>query len=96
MPRRKAGARGGVVRMAEMPNTWGAGQLFAFSGVDGHTDWARPFVLQTGASPGSLRVCLPFAAAVEFPGLEAPRFRWVLGDAIEAEAAGGRFRAVFT
>lgn len=35
--------------MAEVvyPNVWGPGQLFAFSGVDGETDWFHPFVGST-------------------------------------------------
>ncbi len=35
--------------MAEVvyPNVWGPGQLFAFSGIDGETDWFHPFVATT-------------------------------------------------
>jgi len=29
------------------PSVWGPGQLFAFSGLDGETDWFRPFVATT-------------------------------------------------
>ena len=29
------------------PNIWGPGQLFAFSGVDGETNWFHPFVAST-------------------------------------------------
>jgi hypothetical protein len=29
------------------PNVWGPGQLFAFSGIDGETDWFHPFVAST-------------------------------------------------
>lgn len=27
-----------------MPDVWGGGQLFAFSGLDGYTNWTEPFV----------------------------------------------------
>ena len=29
------------------PNIWGPGQIFAFSGMDGETDWSHPFVADT-------------------------------------------------
>ncbi len=35
------------------PNIWGPGQLFAFSGLDGETDWFHPFVASTlDSEPG--------------------------------------------
>jgi glycogen debranching enzyme len=74
-----------------MPNVWGAGQLFAFSGVDGFTDYTRPLVLHTGATPGSFTVKLPAAVDItvaDAPGLE---FSLVLGDCLEA----GAYRTAF-
>jgi len=35
------------VAEAVYPNVWAPGQLFAFSGVDGETDWFHPFVAST-------------------------------------------------
>jgi len=31
----------------KLPNRWGGGQLFAFSGIDGETDWAHPLTGST-------------------------------------------------
>ncbi len=31
----------------KLPNRWGGGQLFAFSGIDGETDWAHPLTDST-------------------------------------------------
>lgn len=69
------------------PNVWGPGQLFAFSGIDGETDWSHPFVATTlGTDVGllfHLRVprrlwCEPTSMVVE--ELEP---RVVSGDCIE-------------
>ena len=30
--------------MSNYPNVWGEGNLFAFSGFEGKTDWSYPFV----------------------------------------------------
>ncbi len=36
-----------------LPRVWGQSHLFVFSGLDGPTDWRRPFVAQTlGEAPG--------------------------------------------
>jgi len=78
-----------------MPNVWGAGQLLAFSGIDGQTDWAEPFVLHTGEKPGDLLVRLPQACDVRFDGMPALDFRVVLGDAIVAGSARGQYRVAF-
>lgn len=37
-----------------LPNIWRQGQLFAFSGLEGKTDWYHPFVASTLSSPGNL------------------------------------------
>ncbi|MCF7837446.1 MAG: hypothetical protein K9N49_02355 [Candidatus Marinimicrobia bacterium] len=75
----------------DFPNVWGAGQLLAFSGVDGRTSWFEPFVLHTDVAPGHLRVKLPTEVAIEFPGLDHLRCECLTGDAIVA----GRYRAAF-
>ncbi|HHX40174.1 MAG TPA: hypothetical protein GX715_09440, partial [Armatimonadetes bacterium] len=78
-----------------LPDIWGAGQLLAFSGIEGHTDWEKPFVLHTGANPGDLLVRLPVTAAVGFAEMPPLRFHAILGDAITAESPDGAYRAVF-
>ena len=74
-----------------MPNVWGAGQLLAFSGVDGFTDYTKPLVLHTGAAPASLTVKLPAAVDITVTGAPALQFSLVLGDCLEA----GAYRAAF-
>ena len=76
------------------PNIWGPGQLFAFSGLDGETDWFHPFVASTLAEePGfvfRLRVprklwCEPRAFVVKDL---TPRV--VMGDAVDFLVQGVR------
>lgn len=52
-----------------VPNVWGAGQLLAFSEVDGFTSWEEPVVLHTDVEPGNLLVRLPLAARVGLEGM---------------------------
>ena len=40
-------------------NPWGAGQLLAFSGLDGRTDYAEGLLIRTGSDIGVLRVEQP-------------------------------------
>ena len=78
-----------------LPNVWGAGQLLAFSGIDGHADWSQPFVLHTDREPGSFIIRLPVEVHFAFTRLEKLRFRMILGDTIEADTAKGPFLAAF-
>ena len=78
-----------------LPNVWGAGQLLAFSGMDGYTQETAPFVLHTAERPGSLTVLLPVRADVAFEGMAGPRFSMILGDAIAADFARGAFLCAF-
>lgn len=86
--------------MSQLPNLWGGGQLFAFSGLDGETSWAHPFV-------GSL---LPDRLGLDFhqspalvlqitpPGQEPATItpEYVLGDTFVVELAwsGGAARVL--
>lgn len=40
--------------MKDVPNVWGEGILFAFSGMDGETSWTHPMVASTRSDPPSL------------------------------------------
>ena len=81
--------------LTTLPGIWGAGQLLAFSGIDGLTDWRRPFVLHTGEVPGVFVVRLPHRAAVAFRRLQPPVFDCILGDVLTARTSGGAFRMAF-
>ncbi len=78
-----------------LPDVWGRGQLVAFSGIDGVTNFAAPFVLHTDERPGSFIVRLPVEARIEFRNLAGLEFRMILGDAVLAESPAGVFGCAF-
>ena len=78
-----------------MPDVWGAGQLFAFSGLDGKTVWDEPMVFHTAAAAGGLRLRRPGAVETRFERLAPVTFKLVLGDVFAAESPTGSLRAVF-
>lgn len=80
------------------PHVWGAGQILAFSALDGETCPAEPMVLHTGEIPGSLQLRLPVELAIEahqMPPASELRFGLILGDAIEADSPHGPYRLAF-
>lgn len=74
--------------------TWGAGQLLAFSALDGATDYAHGLCARTTAAGGcGLSVMLPGRAELRFA--EQPPLRARLtGDSLELHVAAGAVRAV--
>jgi len=42
-----------------LPNALGAGQLFAYSGMEGDTDWYHPFICSTLGRQVGLEVRVP-------------------------------------
>lgn len=78
-----------------MPSVWGPGQLLAFSGLDGMTSWARPFVFSTTAVPGGLLLRLPGALEILPVSMPVLTWRLVLGDTLLADSEQGPFAAVF-
>jgi glycogen debranching enzyme len=52
----------------KLPNKWGKGIIFAFSGFDGRTDWFRPFVASTDQQPGSFHFHIPGECKLYFSG----------------------------
>lgn len=80
---------------ASIPNIWGPGQLMAFSGLDGDTDWSEPFVLHTGRENASLEVKLPGEALITLTDAPPMTFRTVLGDCFEAETSRGLLKVAF-
>ncbi len=76
----------------KMPNIWGEGKLFAFSGLDGETDWAHTLVASATEEP--LGLCLhlnPDVMLTFAHGVKRIEARVVLGDAVDltAETAEG-------
>ncbi len=80
--------------MAEaiMPDRWGEGKLFTFSGLDGPTSWAHTLVASASREPLGLRLRLSPDLLLSFgAGIDSIKARLVLGDAadLSAETAGG-------
>ncbi len=75
-----------------LPDVWGMGQLLAFSGMDGVTDFDAPFVLYTDVQPGSFIIRLPAEVKIEFRDLPGLKFQMILGDAILADSFACAFR----
>ncbi|HOX36760.1 MAG TPA: trehalase family glycosidase [Candidatus Brocadiia bacterium] len=72
----------------ELPDIWSDGQLAAFSGVDGDTDWQHPFVAHTLSSPPGLRFWPPLSVRLLFEGgpagTEPLKPKFFTGDCLEA------------
>ncbi len=78
-----------------MPDIWGAGQLLAFSGLDGPTPPQASLVLLTREPPLHFELKLPASARIDFEGMPQASWRLLLGDAWVADSAAGPFRAAF-
>ncbi len=75
----------------DMLNIWGGGQLIAFSGLDGATDFDRGLVLRTVAERAALEVVLPAGATIQFSD-STPATCRVAGDFFELQTDNGRVR----
>ncbi len=83
--------------LTDWPDVWGAGQILAFSGIDGPVDFNHQLVLHTGDRVGGLDVRLPIAASLTLEGAQGSEVRCLLGDVIiAADGQGGEWRAAFT
>ncbi len=75
-----------------IPNIWGRGLIFAFSGMDGETSWAEPLIL-SGEEPLAFKVQGPakMQSRIRFRfdgmGDENVQFTIVTGDVIRATTA---------
>lgn len=72
-------------------DVWGGGQLFAFSGLDGHTPYFQALTGRTAFSGAGLQIKFPGEAELQFDS--APPTRTFLsGDVFDLQHAGGRTR----
>lgn len=69
----------------DLPNIWGQGQLLAFSGMDGNTDWDGQLVLHTAVKPCSFDLLLPTRVHIAFDRVDVDSFSCILGDCIIAD-----------
>ncbi|OGV36773.1 MAG: hypothetical protein A2X48_16855 [Lentisphaerae bacterium GWF2_49_21] len=56
------------MKVKNILNVWGAGQLLAFSGVDGKTDYNDGLLMRTSAGSSGLDIKLPGAGKIKFTG----------------------------
>ncbi len=79
---------------ADLPSVWGGGQLLAFSGLDGPTDYEHGLTARTSFEGAGLRVMLPAQMALRFD--DAPPARATLtGDFFELMTSRGLVRGAF-
>lgn len=71
------------------PDVWGPGQLFAFSGLDGPTDYAHGLVGRTTHSPAGLSIQIPGRCLVVFDP-HAPSRAAIAGDWFDLDVPAGR------
>jgi hypothetical protein len=75
-------------------DVWGAGQLLAFSGVDGPTPYAHSLVLRTAPTGCGFLVNLPGEAALQLAD-SPPTRTFLSGDVFDLAHSAGRTRGAF-
>jgi len=78
------------------PNVWGEGALFAFSGMDGSTDFQSGFVATYGSCPGSLVWYTPTVRRLMWSSTEVQAVNIALGDAFDLDTARGKRTGILT
>ena len=68
-------------------NVWGKGQLIAYSGIDGETDYDDGLVLRS-REEGGFDLCLPEPGRILLPG-GAPRRCFLASDCFELDGIRG-------
>lgn len=81
-------------QMTDLLNVWGAGQLLAFSGIDGPTDYQHGLVARTAELGCGLRVKLPAQCLLEFSDT-APTATFLAGDCFGVTTTSGQVRGAF-
>ncbi|TVR57927.1 MAG: flagellar biosynthesis protein FlgM [Spirochaetaceae bacterium] len=79
----------------EQLSTWGGGQLLAFSGLDGPTDYRSGLVARTATAGGTgVEIMLPAYAHLRFDAA-TPHETDITGDSLAVGTASGSTRMVF-
>lgn len=81
---------------ANLPDVWGEGALFAFSGMDGPTDTRSGFVLAFGARPFDLLIHTPRQRLLAIRLPEPVKVLAATGDALVVLTPGGNLTLAFT
>jgi len=78
----------------ETPRVWGGGQLLAFSGLDGPTDYAAGLCARTALEGTGVELLLPGRVTVRMASAP-PTAAALTGDAFLFETTGGQVRGAF-
>ncbi|NLS79819.1 MAG: hypothetical protein GXY76_21440 [Chloroflexi bacterium] len=76
-------------RHANLPDLWGEGAIFAFSGLDGETNAASGFVGTYGREPYQVLLHTPRRRILEVRPVAPGRARVATGDVVAVEVPGG-------
>ena len=75
--------------LSNLPDIWGEGAIFAFSGMDGTTCAASQFVATFGAQPYDLLIHAPLRRALEIRPADTGKVRIASGDVLAVDTARG-------
>ena len=84
-----------IEKHPNLPDVWGEGALFAFSGMDGETCAASGFVATYAAEPLGLLIHTPTRRSVSFRFEGEGRTRIATGDVYAAETPSGDLLQTF-
>ena len=83
-----------MITESDSLNVWGGGQLMAFSGLDGPTDFDFGLTARTSFDATGLDIKLPDEARLVFSG-ERPTQAILAGDFFDLQVSGQRTRGAF-
>ncbi|MGG1550164.1 amylo-alpha-1,6-glucosidase [Paenibacillus ferrarius] len=78
-----------------MPNIWGEGALFAFSGLDGETDTQSQFVATAGVDGYDLLIHTPTRRLLKLRPADIGEVLIATGDVLLADTAGGEIMMTY-
>lgn len=79
-----------------LPNVWGEGALFAFSGIDGETNTASQFVLTFGEHPFDLQIETPRRQMLRLRHPQQGNPRLITSDSLIVDFPDGRLTLSFS
>jgi hypothetical protein len=81
-------------RHATVPGVWGYGQLLAFSGIDGPTDYSLGLVARTLDDPAAVEIVFPAQLTIPFGKLKKGRIQLTC-DTFQLTTENGVIRGAF-
>ncbi|NIK69003.1 trehalase family glycosidase [Paenibacillus sp. BK720] len=89
------GAESATPVWTNMPDIWGEGALFAFSGLDGATDTRSQFVAAAGSTGYNLLIHTPACRLLKVRTADSGKVRIATGDVLIADTAGGEMMMTY-